>query len=281
MKYYLSENDRKVLSQTINTVNNLSVNTRGKNRPTIKNVFAFARLTEEDENGLWSAVEVYFDETGTPNDLAGGRAWGGENLPSIIVNGTVSADSVIKIERHYYVDSNGQEQPTWVGSAVGGSQFAFAQLTTEDANGLWSAFEVYFDQNGTPNQLIGGRVWGTDLPAIIVNFEVSADTVVRVERYYYVDPQGEDQETWVASSLGGTSTLRLKCLSDTSINYNSTNTNFSLIDNSDNVLASNVSVVQRKFTTANFYENEILYAQLEDGTYDLSPFLAGIGGTSA
>lgn len=85
---------------------------------------------------------------------------------------------------------------------------------------------------------------------------------------YYIIPKGGG---------GGASIFRLKCLSNTTIAYNAINTNFSIVDDDDNVTESNVTVLQRKFTTANFYENEILYAQLEDGIYDLSPFLAGVG----
>ena len=198
MSYTLNSNDRRILQQTINTVNNLPVNPKGGKRPTIKNAFAYAELTEQDANGLWSAFEVYFDETGTPNELTDGRVWGLE-IPSIIVNGTVSAGTVIRVERYYYVDSNNEEQPIWVGSAVG----------------------------------------------------------------------------------GGASIFRLKCLSDVTIGYNGTSSAFSIIDDSDVVTESNVTVTQRKFTTANFYENEILYAQSDVLGYDLSPFLAGIGGTSA
>ena len=119
MKYYLSENDKRVLSQTINTVNNLPTSVQGGKRPTIKTAFAYAELTTQDDNGLWSAFEVYFDETSTPNELTDGRVWG-LDAPSIVVNGTVSAGQVMRVERYYLIDSEGKEQPVWVGSAVGG-----------------------------------------------------------------------------------------------------------------------------------------------------------------
>ncbi len=199
MSYYLSSNDVKVLKQTINTVNNISTNVGQGKRPTIKNAFAYAELTEVDADGFWSAIEVYFDETGTSIELTDGRTWGGDK-PSIIVNGDVSAGQVMRVESYYLVDSNDEEQAVWVGSAVGG---------------------------------------------------------------------------------GGTSIYRLLCLGDTSIAYNGTSTDFSLIDNDDNVIESNITAIQRKFQTANFYANEILYAQADELGYDLSPFLAGIGGTSA
>ena len=119
MSYYLSESDKNRLQATIDTVDNLPVMPKGKKRPTLKNAFAYAKLTEQDENNLWSATEVYFDETGTPEDLEDGRVWG-DNSPKIIVNGTIEADQVIRVERYYLIDSEDKEQPIWVGSAVGG-----------------------------------------------------------------------------------------------------------------------------------------------------------------
>ena len=119
MSYYLSQNDVKVLKQTINTVNNISTGVGQGKRPTIKNAFAYAELTDEDTNGLWSAKEVYFDETGTPIELTDGRTWGGDN-PSIIVNGEVTAGQVMRVESYYLVDSSDEQLPVWIGSAVGG-----------------------------------------------------------------------------------------------------------------------------------------------------------------
>ena len=119
MNYHLSNSDVKVLKQTINTVDNLAKIVPQGKRPIIKNAFAYAELIEEDTNGLWSAKEVYFDETGTPNELTDGRTWGGDN-PSVIINGKVSAGQVVRIEAYYLVDSSDEEQAVWVGSAIGG-----------------------------------------------------------------------------------------------------------------------------------------------------------------
>ena len=131
MKYYLSENDKRVLSQTINTVNNLPTSVQGGKRPTIKTAFAYAELTTQDDNGLWSAFEVYFDETSTPNELTDGRVWG-LDAPSIVVNGTVSAGQVMRVERYYLIDSEGKEQPVWVGSAVGGGASFYRLLVNNN-----------------------------------------------------------------------------------------------------------------------------------------------------
>ena len=133
MSYYLSKNDVKVLKQTINTVNNISTGVGQSKRPTIKNAFAYAELTDEDANGLWSAKEVYFDETGTPIELTDGRTWGGDN-PSIIVNGTVSTGQVMRIESYYLVDSSDEQLPVWVGSAVGGGGLLYGYIKSGSGN---------------------------------------------------------------------------------------------------------------------------------------------------
>lgn len=200
MSYYLSKNDVKVLKQTINTVNNISTGVGQSKRPTIKNAFAYAELTTQDVDGLWSAKEVYFDETGTSIELTDGRTWGGDN-PSIIVNGTVSTGQVMRIESYYLVDSSGEQLPVWVGSAVG----------------------------------------------------------------------------------GGASFHRLIVKSDFTLALDVPSNQVDLIDDQNQVITSNVTVRQRKFATANFYENEILYGVDYSiaGSYLLDPFLAGIGGTSA
>ncbi len=202
MSYYLSSNDVKVLKQTINTVNNISTNVGQGKRPTIKNAFAYAELTEEDANGFWSAKEIYFDETGTSIELTDGRTWGGDK-PSIIVNGDVSAGQVMRVEAYYLVDSNNEEQSVWVGSAVGGG--------------------------------------------------------------------------------GGTSMHRLLVKADFTLALDGTSNQVDLVDDQNTVITANVIVRQRKYTTANFYEGEVLYGidYSIAGSYLLDPFLAGIGGTSA
>ena len=197
MSYYLSKNDVKVLKQTINTVNNISTGVGQSKRPTIKNAFAYAELTTQDVDGLWSAKEVYFDETGTSIELTDGRTWGGDN-PSIIVNGTVSTGQVMRIESYYLIDSSDEQLPVWVGSAVGG---------------------------------------------------------------------------------GGTSMYRLQCISDVTINKGTFSSNFNLVNESNVIINNNVGVYQSRFDTAFFYEDEIIYAiESEFGEYSVDPFIFGIGG---
>jgi hypothetical protein len=145
MDYHLSEKDVKVLKQTISTVDNISRSVPESKRPIIRNAFAYAELTEKDDNNLWSAKEVYFDETGTSSELVGGRTWGGDN-PSIIINGTVSSGQVVRIESFYLVDSSDQKQPIWIGSAIGGGASIF-RLRSKQSNiiGYIDLTETGFD----------------------------------------------------------------------------------------------------------------------------------------
>ena len=161
--------------------------------------------------------------------------------------------------------------------------FAYAQLTTEDVNGLWSAVEVYFDETGTSAVLEGGRTWGGDEPSIIVNGDVSAEQVIRIEAYYLIDSNDEEQAVWIGSAIGGgASFYRLIVTEDFTMLNDSFSNKVSLIDDQGAVLETPVSVRQKKYTTADFYEGEILYAvDYSGGGYLLDPFLAGIGGTSA
>ena len=144
-------------------------------------------------------------------------------------------------------------------------------------NGVW------FDSDATTSN-------NPDDPIYFKNLKINAELftgAVEVGKAYqveFISPRSYEEETQyyiVPKGGGGASIFRLLCLGDTSIGYNGTSTGFSLIDDEDNITESNVTVGQRKFQSANFYENEILYAQADGVGYDLSPFLAGIGGTSA
>jgi hypothetical protein len=73
---------------------------------------------------LWSAKEVYFDETGVATELEDGRTWGADSV-YILVNGTVEAGQVVRVEAYYMIDANGAEQAVWVGSAIGGGASDF------------------------------------------------------------------------------------------------------------------------------------------------------------
>jgi hypothetical protein len=157
MNYYLSSSDVSVLKNTINTVNNLTGATPKNQKPVIKNAFAYAELIEEDTNGLWSAKEVYFDETGTPNELTDGRTWGGDN-PSVIINGTVSAGQVVRIEAYYLVDSSDEEQAVWVGSAIGGGDSYYRLRCNSDTTIGRDTSNTFFDLVDELNNIITPNV---------------------------------------------------------------------------------------------------------------------------
>lgn len=50
-----------------------------------------------------------------------------------------------------------------------------------------------------------------------------------------------------------------------------------VIDNAGAVIVPNVNAVQRKFATAKFYINEIIYGDLDGTNYLTDAYLAGIG----
>ena len=141
---------------------------------------------------------------------------------------------------------------------------------------------VTFDSDATGTGKVDETIYLPNLkfPAKFTG-EVEVGKIYQVEAVEPSDFDGQTQYYIVPKGGGGASIYRLICLGDTSIGYNLTSGGFSLIDNEDNIIESGVVAIQRKFQLANFYENEILYAQADGDNYDLSPFLAGIGGTSA
>ena len=141
--------------------------------PLLKTAFAYAELIEEDTNGLWSAKEVYFDETGTPNELTDGRTWGGDN-PSVIINGKVSAGQVVRIEAYYLVDSSDEEQAVWVGSAIGGGGLQYVKIKTKVDQKNYTA-DVYSIPND-PNPPIE-----LDVPVYFYNVDYGD---IPIDNYY-------------------------------------------------------------------------------------------------
>ena len=171
MNYYLSDSDVKILKQTVNTVNNLPSSQRNKSRPTIKHAFAYVELTEQNEDGLWSAKEVYFDETGTASELVDGRTWGADSV-YIIVNGTVSVGQVVRVEAYYMVDANGAEQAVWVGSAIGGGggDVLYCVFKNNEGNDLYTC-DVYpnalFAQDTEVKLNANVRVFNVDYGSVL------------------------------------------------------------------------------------------------------------------
>ena len=161
------------------------------------------------------------------------------------------------------------------------------QETTISNSGLtWQAEEVYLDDTGAVVVKPNGFLWDDDNPIFTLN--VAAQNAVMMvsqsgrpavdpdpaKRYWFGNPGGGG---------GGTTIYRLLVKSDFTLSLNGVSTFVDLIDDQDQVITTGVTVRQRKYTTADFYENEILYGvnYSLDGSYLLDPFLAGIGGTSA
>jgi len=163
-----------------------------------------------------------------------------------------------------------------------------AKLTgeTTTANGglTWKAKEVYLDETGLAVEKVDGFEWTDDNPVFTLN-AASINDVIMVsqsgrpaidpdpaKRYWFGNPGG--------GGGGGASMYRLLVNNDFTLLLNGVNGfDVDLIDDQNNVTTSAVTVTQRKYTTADFYAGEILYAiDYSLGGYLLDPFLAGIGG---
>jgi len=158
------------------------------------------------------------------------------------------------------------------------------QETTISNSGLtWQAEEVYLDDTGAVVVKPNGFQWDDDNPVFTLN-AATQNAVMMVsqsgrpavdpdpaKRYWFGNPGGG----------GGTTIYRLLVNNNFTLVLNGTDgVNVDLVDDQNNVLESAVTVTQRKYTTADFYADEILYAiSYSGGGYLLDPFLAGIGGT--
>ena len=170
-----------------------------------------------------------------------------------------------------------------------------ARLTTETtvANGglTWQAEEVYLDAVGAVVAKVGGFLWTDDNPVFTLNAATALDVIMvsqagrpaidpdPAKRYWFGNPGGG----------GGASMYRFKVLIDFESNIGVESLGKAeLIDEHGVVLDSGAAIIltQNKFTEADFYAGEILYAITANPTfpsplytyYLLDPFLAGIGG---
>ena len=158
-----------------------------------------------------------------------------------------------------------------------------AETTTPNGGLTWKASEVYLDETGLAVVKVGGFEWTDDNPVFTLN-AASINDVIMVsqagrpaidpdpaKRYWFGNPGG--------GGGGGTSMYRLIVKSDFTLAFDGTSNQFDLVNDLDVVITANVIARQRKYTTANFYANEVLYAiEYSAGNYLLDPFLAGIGG---
>jgi len=183
------------------------------------------------------------------------------------------------------VDKGGKGAQPFKGAKVQ----RLARLTQETtvANGglTWQAEEVYLDELGAVVLKPNGFLWDDDNPVFTLN-AATAQAVMMVsqsgrpavnpdpaKRYWFGNPGG--------GGGGGASIYRLIVNNDFTLALNGLNgVDVDLINDQNVVQTSPITVTQRKFTTADFYAGEYLYAiDYSLGGYLLDPFLAGIGGS--
>ena len=184
-----------------------------------------------------------------------------------------------------YGDKGGTGTLPYQGKAVQRLAKLTAETTTTNGGLTWQAEEVYLDATGAVVTKPNGYEWTDDNPVFTLN-AATQDAVLLVsqsgrpavnpdpaKRYWFGNPGG--------GGGGGASMYRLLVNNDFTLALNGSNSaDVDLINDQNVVQTSAVKVTQRKFTTADFYDGEILYAiDYSAGGYLLDPFLAGIGGS--
>ena len=160
-------------------------------------------------------------------------------------------------------------------------EYTYVKLTENVLDGgsptlFWYASEVGFDTVGAPVVKTNGKVWNATTNPLLVEGDVGAvDDVVRVEPSALSD----GSLIWLAikPAGGGDTKVRLKVKATATITGTASFL-CDIIDNADVVITVDVTVRQRKFATAKFYINEIIYGDVAaGGEYIADPYLAGIG----
>ena len=160
-------------------------------------------------------------------------------------------------------------------------EYTYAKLTsnvldTGSPTLFWYASEVSFDAAGLPVVKASGKVWDVTTNPLLIEGEVGAvDDVVRVEPSALSD----GSLIWLGfkpAGGGGDTKVRLK-VKATATSANGVIFLCDIIDNAGTVLTASVNVRQKKFASAKFYINEIIYADAEGSDYLADAYLAGIG----
>ena len=150
-------------------------------------------------------------------------------------------------------------------------EYTYAKLTsnvldTGSPTLFWYASEVGFDTAGLPVVKTNGKVWDVTTNPLLIEGEVGAvNDVVRVEPSALSD----GSLIWLGfkpASGGGDTKVRLK-VKATAISASGVIFLCDIVDNLDVVLTVGVSVRQRKFTSAKFYINEIIYGDVDGSEY--------------
>ena len=183
------------------------------------------------------------------------------------------------------VDKGGKGAQPFKGAKVQRLARLTQETTTPNGGLTWQAEEVYLDELGAVVLKPNGFLWDDDNPVFTLN-AATQDAVLMVsqsgrpavnpdpaKRYWFGNPGG--------GGGGGASIYRLIVNNDFTLALNGSNSvDVDLIDDQNVVITSAVTVIQKKFTTADFYAGEYLYGiDFSLGGYLLDPFLAGIGGS--
>ncbi len=203
----------------------------------------------------------------------------------ILSNSTYSRfdNAAEEVKRLQNVDKGGKGAQPFKGAKVQRLAKLTAETTTPNGGLTWKAEEVYLDETGLAVVKTGGFEWTDDNPVFTLNAATIGDVIMvsqagrpaidpdPAKRYWFGNPGG--------GGGGGASMYRLIVKSDFTLALNGTSNQFDLIDDTNAVITANVVARQNKYTTANFYQDEILYSiDYSAGGYLLDPFLAGIGG---
>ena len=136
----------------------------------------------------------------------------------------------------------------------------------------FEAEQVYFDGSAwtaVPN----GVTWDSDVVLYVFDSGVVGDIVT-------AEPlsNGANSTIWTAlkPAGGGGEKVRLK-VKATATSLSGVVFLCDIIDNAGTVLTASVDVRQKKFASAKFYINEIIYADAEGSDYLADAYLAGIG----
>ena len=183
------------------------------------------------------------------------------------------------------VDKGGKGAQPFKGAKVQRLARLTQETTTPNSGLTWQAEKVYLDELGAVVVKPNGFLSDDDNPVLTLN-AATQDAVLMVsqsgrpavnpnpaKRYWFGNPGG--------GGGGGASIYRLIVNNDFTLALNGLNgVDVDLINDQNVVQTSPVTVTQRKFTTADFYAGEYLYAiDYSLGGYLLDPFLAGIGGS--
>lgn len=159
-------------------------------------------------------------------------------------------------------------------------EYTYVQLTenvldTGDPTLFWYGSEVGFDSVGAPVTKTNGRVWDVTTNPLLILGEPAVSDVVRIEPSALSD----NSLVWIGNQpAGGVGDTKVRLKVKATVTVASGVTFLcDIIDNAGGVITADVNVSQKKFTSAKFYINEIIYGDVEGSNYLADAYLAGIG----